>query len=105
MHQVAEFLAAEWIIPEVLDDGTAVRIGVGFLDLIVRKAGKAMLDERPDVRSPQQVDDFLVGENGVGRGRGPLANDNEKEVPRSRAQGATCNLPEARRDVELLRTT
>jgi len=38
MGQVAKFRAAEWIITQVLDDGTTVGVSMCFLDLIIRKA-------------------------------------------------------------------
>src|SRR5277367_3099882 len=35
MHQVAEFSAAEWVVPEILDDSAAVGVGMCFCDLVL----------------------------------------------------------------------
>jgi len=67
VHQVAEFLAAEGILAELLDDGATIRVRVGFLDLLVGEAGESLLNEGADVSDPQEIDDFFVSQNGVGQ--------------------------------------
>ena len=103
VHQVAEFLAAERIIAQVLNDRAAIGVGVGFLDLIVREAGKAVLDQRTDVRRPQQVDDFFVGEDRVGKAASAAEQENEDQ--RERANTYIFDLRKsARRSIQPVRT-
>jgi hypothetical protein len=52
MTQVAEFLATEWIIPEVLDDGTAIGVTAGLLELVFRERRKSLEKERTEFLAP-----------------------------------------------------
>jgi hypothetical protein len=61
MSQVAEFLAAEGVVTQVLNDRATVCVGVRFLDLIVGQSGITLEQERPDLIGPEQVHNFLVG--------------------------------------------
>src|ERR1700720_3169109 len=61
VHQVAEFRAAEWVVSEILDDGTPISIGMGFFELVVRQIRESRQQERPDLIAPEKVDDLLVG--------------------------------------------
>jgi hypothetical protein len=65
MHQVAEIFTAEWVITQILDDGAAVRVGMRLLDLIFREPGVSLEQQGPDLVGPEQVYDFLVGQNRV----------------------------------------
>ena len=60
VHQIAEFLVAEWVITKVLDYGAAVRVRVGFPDLIVCEAGISHQQQRPNLVDPEQIDNFFV---------------------------------------------
>src|SRR5207245_8163819 len=77
MHEVAEFFIAERVIAEILDHRAAVRIGMGFPDLVFRPARISREQERLDLVSPQQIHDFLVGKNGV-RGQSAAARENDE---------------------------
>ncbi len=65
VRQVAEELAAVRIVAQVLDDGAAVGIGMGLAQLVLGGVGKALLEQRPDVRGPDRVHDGLVSQHGV----------------------------------------
>jgi hypothetical protein len=41
MREVAEFLAAEWVVTQILDDRAAVSVGVRFRDLVLGQSGVA----------------------------------------------------------------
>ena len=98
MHQVTEFLASEGIVAEVLDDRPAVGVGVRFLDLVIGQAREALLNQWTDVRRPQQVNDFLVREDGVGEaGPGRECEENEQRERASWVQNS--GLRQARRVV------
>jgi hypothetical protein len=65
MHQVAEFSTAERVVAEILDDGAAVCIGMRLPDLVLRKSRISHEQKGLDLIDPQQVNDFLVRQNGV----------------------------------------
>ena len=79
MHQVAEFFAAEGVVAEVLDDGAAVGIGVRLPDLVIRKSGISLEQEGSDLIGPEQVHDFLVGQNRVCRRTAAAHEHDEKK--------------------------
>ena len=78
MHQVAEFSTAERIVAEILDDGPSVRIGVGIPDLIFRQPRISLEQQGPNRVGPEQVNNFLVGQNGV-RGRTVTADQHDEK--------------------------
>jgi hypothetical protein len=83
MHQVAEFLAAERIVTQILDDSASVGVGVRFFKVVFRQSGISLEQKRPDLVGPEQVDDLLVRQNGVRR-RAPAAHEhNEKKCHRA----------------------
>ena len=65
MQQVGEFVIAEWVIPEILDDRSAVSIGVSLLDFVVRRMGESFYQRRADVSSVGNVNEFFVRQHGV----------------------------------------
>ena len=65
MDQVAEFSAAERIVAEILDDGAPVRVGMRLPQLVLRKSRESFEQKRLDLIGPEQVYDFLVGQNRV----------------------------------------
>ena len=77
MGQVAEEMVAEGVVADVLDEAAAVGIGVGGAHLVVGRAGKAREEHGAKLRFPEEIDDLLVGQDGVGRGA--LAGRQETE--------------------------
>src|SRR4029077_2466118 len=67
VHQIAEFHAAKRVVAQVLDDGAAIGVTVGLLELVLRELRKSLQKKWAELISPHQVDDFLVGEHGVGK--------------------------------------
>jgi len=54
VHQVAEFLTAERIIAEILDDRASIGKGVGLFELIFRQSGKPLEQKGPDLIGPER---------------------------------------------------
>src|ERR1700676_2672478 len=94
MDQIAEFHAAEGIVAEVLDDGAAVSVTVCQLELLFRKGRKALEEQRADLIGPEKVDDFLVGEHGIGR----RTRGAEKQDDKDSGQTDTPGVPTTRRN-------
>jgi hypothetical protein len=67
MSQVAEELVAEWIISDVLDETTAVSKGVGLAELGRGGRWEAFQKQRLDLVFPENIDEFLVREQGISR--------------------------------------
>src|SRR5208337_2112220 len=65
MRQIAELLAAEWVVAEVLDDGAAVGIGMRLRNLVFRQRRKSLEQQRPDLIFPEQVDNFFMRQDGI----------------------------------------
>ena len=78
MHQVAEFSAAEWVVAEILDDRAAVSIGVRLFDLVFRESGNRLSRRGRISIGPEQVDDFLVRQNGI-CGQAAVAHEHDKQ--------------------------
>jgi len=95
MRQIAELLVAEWVVAEVLDDGTAVGIGVRLRNLVLRQRRKSLEQEGPDLIFPEQVYDFLVRQDGIRkRATGAHQQDTEDECNRWRFSHASFSLNE-----------
>src|SRR6185369_9124468 len=60
--QVAEKLAPERVIPEILDQAAPVGVSVGFAQVLLGRLRKVSQQQRPDLVLPQYVDNLLVGE-------------------------------------------
>ena len=69
MGEVGEELVAEGIVAEVLDGAAAVSIGVGLLELGLREGGVVLEENGADGLLPGEIDEFLVGLDGVRDGR------------------------------------
>jgi hypothetical protein len=69
VEQVGEDRLAEGIVAEVLDDASAIGVGVGLAELGGSEVGVALEQQRLDGVGPGEVDDLFVGEDGVGAGR------------------------------------
>ncbi len=83
MREVAEFLAAEGVIAEILDDGAAVSVGMCLFDLVVGEPGKALEKQGAYLVEPKQIDDLFVGEYRIGKGGNGERNqcqDNDDEA-------------------------
>jgi hypothetical protein len=52
MRQIAELLAAEWVVAEILDDGAAVGIAMRLPNPVFRQRRKSLEQERPDLIFP-----------------------------------------------------
>src|SRR5260370_42056506 len=65
VREIAEKLFSERVISQVLDQRTAVCVGVCFLQLIIRGRGVFLEYQRPYVIVPDEVDQLQVGESGV----------------------------------------
>ena len=65
MRQVAELLTAEWEVAEVLNDGAAVGIGMRLPNPVFRQRRKSLEKQRPDLIFPEQVDNFLMRQDGL----------------------------------------
>jgi hypothetical protein len=79
MHQVAELLVTERVITQVLDDGASVGVGMRFFDLIFRETGISLEQQGADLVGPEQVYDFLVGQNRVSERRAAANHRDEKK--------------------------
>ena len=88
MHQVAEFLAAERVVAEILDDGATIGVGMRLPDLVFRQPRISLEQKGPNLIGPEQVYDFLVRQHGV-RGQTAAAHEHdEKERHRTERKQA-----------------
>jgi hypothetical protein len=89
VDQAAEFGAAERVVAEILNDGASVGVGIRILDLIFGQAGNPLQQEGTDVVSPEEVYNFLVGQNRI-CGQGIAAHeDNQSKCPYAFGKQAT----------------
>src|SRR5580700_11384842 len=80
VRQVAEKMAAVWVIAHVLDDRAAVGIGLRLTQLLFSGSRKTGEQKRLDMCFPNRIDDGFVGEYGIGAGVArPDQHTNEKE--------------------------
>ena len=63
VDKVAEFTITKRIVAEVLDDGTAIGVGVRIFDLVVCETGITGKQERPDFVDPKQIDNLFMSQN------------------------------------------
>jgi hypothetical protein len=81
---------------------------VGFFDLVVGESGEALLNEGANVGGPQEVDYFLVGQNGVGEGGSTRQKEKSEERDRAFQVQGPISYPsrpdsnQGRGDAELL---
>ena len=85
--EVGEELVAEGVVADVLDDAAAVGVGAGVLDLGGGEVRVAALEQRDDGAVPGEIDELLVGEEGVGVG-GP----DDAETNRGRWRGRIVDV-------------
>jgi hypothetical protein len=67
--EVAEEFVAEGVVSDVLDEAAAVGVGMGGADLVFGGVGKSGEEHGMKLLLPEEVDDLLVGEDGVGARR------------------------------------
>src|SRR5580698_6359122 len=65
MSEVTEILVAEWVIPHVLDQGTAVGKSVCFPQIIGGGAGESLDEQGLNVIDPEEIDHFFVSQNRI----------------------------------------
>jgi hypothetical protein len=65
MHQVAELSAAKRVVTEILDDGAAIGVRMRLSEIVFRQTGISLEQQRTKLRSPYQIHDFLVRQDGV----------------------------------------
>ena len=84
MSEVAEQVAAERVIPHVLDDAAAIGVSVGLLQFLRRCRGEPLQQHLLNRRIPNRIDDRFVGEHGIavedGRGKREK-KDKTRDVP------------------------
>ena len=68
VREIAEKLFAERVVPHVLDRRPAVRVGMGYAQLLFSRSGESLQQKRPDGIIPRQVNQLFVGQDGVRRG-------------------------------------
>ncbi len=79
MHQIREEMVAEGVVADVLDEAAAVGVGVGGANLIVRRVGIAGEEHGAKLGLPEEIDDLLVGENGVGLGAWAIEKEQSED--------------------------
>ena len=84
MRKFAEFLAAKWVVSQILYNRAAIGVGMSFLDLVFSYTGKAFDEEGPNPGGPCQVYDLLVSQNGVGK---RAAAQEQQRVDKDRRAG------------------
>lgn len=69
VDEIGEEVGAEGVVADVLDERAAVGVGVGFAEVCIRRVGEAGLQQRTELVAPEEVNDLLMGEDGVGVSR------------------------------------
>lgn len=65
MKQVGELVIAEWIVSEVLDDRSSIRVSMSLLDFFIGRVGEPFDQRGPDVGNIGNVDQFLMRKDGI----------------------------------------
>ena len=68
VDEIREQAAAERVVPEILDERTAVGVGAGLAQRVGGGAGEPLLQDRRNLVVPHHVDDRFVGQDRIGRG-------------------------------------
>jgi len=60
MREIAEEMAAEWIVAEVMNEAPAVNVHLRFFELLFtacgKGLGKGLINDRPDRVDPKRFD-------------------------------------------------
>src|SRR5215472_4582552 len=83
VRQVGKVLVAEWIVADVLDNASAVRIRAGLFQLCRRKGWIAAEQQRNDGGVPGKVDQLLVRQHRVAISPGSEAGKTEDQRKRN----------------------
>jgi hypothetical protein len=62
VNEVAEIPAAEWIVPEVLNDAASIGVPMRNFELFFGGIWKALEQSRPDRVVPEAINECLVRE-------------------------------------------
>jgi hypothetical protein len=65
MREITKELAAERIVTHVLNDGTSIGIGMGLLQILWSRAGKALQQQRLDPIIPCCIDNRFMSQDRV----------------------------------------
>jgi hypothetical protein len=65
VNQVTEEHAAKWVVPHILHQRTAVGVGVCLKQVVFRRTGEPLEQERLNLVLPHQVYDLLMGQNRI----------------------------------------
>jgi hypothetical protein len=76
--EIGEEGVAEGVVAEVLDGAAAVGVGVGLLELGLGESGEVLEQDGADGLLPGEVDELLVGLDGVGDAAGGRQQEDEK---------------------------
>jgi hypothetical protein len=63
MQEIAEEVAAKWVITHVLDDGATVGVGARLAQLFLCRVRVAFEQKRLDAGIPVAIDDGLMRKN------------------------------------------
>ena len=66
MSEIAEDLVAERVVPDILNDATAVSVRVGLQQVLRRGVGETREQQRLDLLVPHQIDDLFVSQDRIG---------------------------------------
>src|SRR5207245_9754165 len=84
MEQIREFVDAERVIANVLNNAATVSIGMSFLDLILSSRWEALEERGANGGVPGDVDEFFVRKHAVGEDiRGDQQKNKDEEMPSS----------------------
>src|SRR6185312_4920231 len=84
VEKIAEELIAERIVAHVLQNASAVGVGVGLLQVLFRGVREALEQQGLNVVVPHQVHDLLVGQHRIARREGRAQADkyDQRKTPR-----------------------
>ena len=69
VHQVAEILAAAGIVAHILNQAAAVSVGMCLAQIFGGRVGKPRQQHGLNLVLPRQIDDLLMGQDGIASGR------------------------------------
>ena len=83
--EIAEKVAAMRVVAEILNDGSAISVGVSLFEIFASGSGKALKQHWADAVIPRSVDDGFVSQNrvpvsdlGLSKGKGKSDPDAQK---------------------------
>ena len=91
MRQVAEQMASEGIVAHILQHRTAVGIGVRLAQFLQSRLRIAAQQQRPNTIVPYQIDQLLMGQNGVG-----ICGQDTDPTSKQAGEDAGCGMDQLR---------